>query len=299
MAVLAVAGGVDAAPFLVRPLKGRAAAAGFEIGGLIAGRRGDDDSLLLLPDPFGLDEAALFGGVRNEGGAIAVVGAAPAENGVRTHAFAGDSVADDAVAGVHLAGLRARIDVTHACRPMGAPGIVTAARDRIVVSIDGRPAFEVLAEGLPEAMREDLRRALGRVFLALPIDPERADFAPGTFVVRSVVGLDAGNGLVAVAAEVRVGDVVSFVVKEPMGARGDLEAMLGRLAGGPPPAFGLYFDGAARGATLYGTAGVDAAVIRRRLGDIPLIGVMGNAEIAPGPLGPVVHHHTGVLALYA
>ena len=64
-----------------------------------------------------------------------------------------------------------------------------------------------------------------------------------------------------------------------------------------PPAFGVYFNCAARGEALYGRPDVDTEVIREILGEFPLIGFFGGYELARVPAGLQLYSYTGVLVL--
>jgi small ligand-binding sensory domain FIST len=72
---------------------------------------------------------------------------------------------------------------------------------------------------------------------------------------------------------------------------------LGAAMAGAAPRFGLYFNCAARGTSLYGLPGIDAAYLSGAFGELPIVGFFGNAEIAPLRGRNRVFTHTGVLAL--
>jgi small ligand-binding sensory domain FIST len=76
--------------------------------------------------------------------------------------------------------------------------------------------------------------------------------------------------------------------------------MLGRVTADPPASpwsFGLYFNCAGRGSSLYGLSGIDSAFLSRQFGDLPIVGFFGNAEIAPLRGVNRLFTYTGVLAL--
>src|SRR5204863_128938 len=81
-----------------------------------------------------------------------------------------------------------------------------------------------------------------------------------------------------------------------LGARRTLQTALNRLAG-PPPAFGIYFDCASRGTTLYGVDGLDLDLIEKSLGPFPLLSLRTSFELGPAGDALGVHLFTGVLAL--
>jgi small ligand-binding sensory domain FIST len=72
--------------------------------------------------------------------------------------------------------------------------------------------------------------------------------------------------------------------------------MVSQLAGrlSSPPKAGIYVSCVARGAALFGEAGVETALIREGLGEFPLIGFFANGEISRDRL----YGHTGVLTLF-
>jgi small ligand-binding sensory domain FIST len=91
-----------------------------------------------------------------------------------------------------------------------------------------------------------------------------------------------------------------LVLREAQAAREDLKEMLRRVrqaAEGIGCRFGFYFNCAARGTSLHGVPGIDSAYISGSLGDLPIIGFFGNAEIAPLRGANFLFTHTGVLAL--
>ena len=57
---------------------------------------------------------------------------------------------------------------TIACGLIGGAHRVTAARDNILIELDGRPAYEVFAEAAGP-LAADMRRALAYVFVAIPL----------------------------------------------------------------------------------------------------------------------------------
>jgi small ligand-binding sensory domain FIST len=143
---------------------------------------------------------------------------------------------------------------------------------------------------------------LAYVFVGLPADPSKNSVAPGEYLVRNIVGLDPGAGILAVAEEIFAGERMLFTLRDGQRAREDLRQMLERQAeslGGKSPSLGMYFNCCARGSSLYGMDGIDTAYIRQLLGEFPLIGLFGSFEL--GPLGRKNHllAYTGVLALIA
>src|SRR5260370_14644954 len=92
------------------------------------------------------------------------------------------------------------------------------------------------------------------------------------------------------------GDRVTFTLRDGMGARRTLQSALDRL-GSAPPAWGVYFDCASRGSTLYGVDGLDLDLIRKSLGSFPLLSLRTRFELGPSRDGLGVHPFTRLLAL--
>jgi small ligand-binding sensory domain FIST len=182
--------------------------------------------------------------------------------------------------------------LTQGCSPIGPIRRVTAARENVLLTIDERPALDVLKEDIGELLSRDLQRLAGLVFAGFPV----AGSDTGDYLVRNLVAIDVQRGWLAVAQTVAPGDRVLFCRRDPASAAADLERMLGDVKRRAPavPRAGLYFSCVARGPNLFGEAGRELATIRKALGDFPLAGFFGNGEIAHDR----VYGYTGVLALF-
>jgi small ligand-binding sensory domain FIST len=196
--------------------------------------------------------------------------------------------------------LETHIDITQGCQPITQAMTITKAERNLIHEIDHQPALEVFAKLLKGPLAEDLRRALMVLFVGLPADRSENSVAAGKYLVRNIIGLDPEKGIVAVADQVSEGQSMNFVLRDGQRARDDLQEMLQRQLArlnGQKPDFGFYFNCCARGSSLYGIPGIDAAYIKQALGDFPLIGMFGGYELAP--LGRANHlfAYTGVLVL--
>ena len=111
---------------------------------------------------------------------------------------------------------------------------------------------------------------------------------------------DGGRPALAVAEPVRVGQTIRFTVRDAIGARDDMKAMLdeqAQLRGTDGARFGLYFKCAGRGSALYGQPGLDSELIQRCFGGLPVVGIESSFEVAPTCGRPRIHMFTGVLLL--
>ena len=89
------------------------------------------------------------------------------------------------------------------------------------------------------------------------------------YVVRPFAIAESDRPALAVAEPVRAGQTIRFTLRDAIGARDDMKAMLDEQAEArdtSTPRFGVYFNCAGRGSALYGQAGLDPELIRRRFG---------------------------------
>ena len=258
-------------------------------------------SLMLLPDPRGLDPAALLGGLAEGLGPVPVVGAVAAAPGepielCNTQHLSGGLV------GLALSGPVPVIGVAQGCMPIGEPYAVTRAEGNVVQQIAGRPALDVLREAIQTVENAEERIPRAGLFAGLAMDPAKSPLERGDFLVRNLVGVDRQSGAVAVGERVRVGQTIQFQLRDARASREDLEAALASLRSrlaGRRPVFGCYFNCAGRGQGLYGQPDHDVTVIREALGPFPLAGFFGNGELAPVGRRNFFHTYTGVLLVIA
>jgi small ligand-binding sensory domain FIST len=197
------------------------------------------------------------------------------------------------VSGVLFAsGVAVATGLSQGCSPIGPVRTVTAARQNVLIEIDGRPALDVFKEDIGEILARRLERVAGYIHAAFPV----AGSDTGDYLVRNLVGIDPQRGLLAVGAQVASGDRILFVRRDRAAAEEDLVRMAGRLkraAAGPPKA-GLYFSCVARGPNLFGPDSAELKILQRELGEFPLVGMFCNGEISNNRL----YGYTGVLTLF-
>ena len=204
-----------------------------------------------------------------------------------------DGLGGNGFAGLMLApGIAVATGLTQGCIPIGPVHRIDEARDNVVMVIDARPALTVFTEDIGPRLAGDLRRVGGLIFAGLPVTGSDT----GDYLVRNLMAIDPGRGWLVLGAEVEAGDPIVFCRRDPESARRDMVRMVSQLAGrlSAPPKAGIYVSCVARGAALFGEAGVETALIREGLGEFPLIGFFANGEISRDRL----YGHTGVLTLF-
>ncbi|MGI9336184.1 MAG: FIST signal transduction protein [Gammaproteobacteria bacterium] len=210
-----------------------------------------------------------------------------------THLMANGQLTGGTVAGVLLdSNVAVSTRLSQGCLPIGPRREITGCRQNLLIELDGRPALEVFREDIGEELNRDLSRVGGLIFAALPI----AGSDTGDYLVRNLLGLDPGDGVVAIGENVAPGDTVMFCRRDPHSAGEDLRRMLRELASrlDGPPAGGLYYTCLARGPNLFGPNSEELRLIKQELGSFPLAGFFGNGEISHDRL----YAYTGVLTVF-
>ena len=182
--------------------------------------------------------------------------------------------------------------MTQGCQALGDPLTITAAEGNLILEIEGRPAVEAYERTLSDPRHPGLRQMTPHLLAGIG---ERGSGGRSNYVVRPFAVADGDRAALAVAEPVRAGQTICFTLRDAIGARDDMKAMLDEQAearGADAPKFGFYFNCAGRGSALYGQAGLDPELIRRRFGALSLAGIESSFEIAPdlrAPAHPHVH----------
>lgn len=212
-------------------------------------------------------------------------------------AVEGGLLLDDDLADVHAVGAffpaPARVAVAQSHQPIGKPLLVTRSEGRSLIELDSKPAVEALTalSELPGVHGEALQ------FVGLGLSPRPGEaFHDLDFVSIPLLGIDEEQGSIETGAPVPEGHSVCFTLRDGMGARRTLQRALDGLSGAPP-SFGVYFDCASRGSSLYGVEGLDLGLIGKALGPFPLLALRTSFELGPSGDGIGVHLFSGVLAL--
>ncbi len=184
-------------------------------------------------------------------------------------------------------------DHTQGCSPIGPVHQITRAEQNIAVTLDDRPALEVMKEDIGEVLSKRLSQIGGYVFAALPI----RGVDTNDYLVRNLVGIDPNQGLVAVGDSLEEQQQLMFCRRDGNTARDDMERMLERLKSrlqGTTIRGGIYISCLGRGRNQFGADSEELKLIRGSLGTFPLVGFFANGEIYNGRL----YGYTGVLTLF-
>jgi len=292
---------VNAKRVFVPSLRGRAREVALELAAAVKPALGQTNLLCIFADTYNMSAEPFLAALEAELPGVVVVGGGASEDGSigETFQFCGDTVSSNSVAAMLISGdFDLNIGASLACTQIGPMHQVTEVRDNVIISLDGRPAYEVFAEAAGP-LADDLRRALAFVFIGIPLDVDAGRLERGRFMVRNIVGASEEHGVIAVAHHPQVGEALGLVLRNAERARADLKATLEEMQSksAGPAAFGLYFDCVSRGSGLYNMPGHDSAYIRQYLGPIPVAGFFTGFEIGPLADATGLLQYTGVLAL--
>jgi small ligand-binding sensory domain FIST len=224
--------------------------------------------------------------------------------------------------------------VTQGCMPVSRARVVTKADRNVVLQLDDEPALDVLLRDLnisldqPQAALEAMRATLVGLMRPAAAGGAASDgsavsrtgnFGPDV-LVRHIIGLDPNRRGVAVADQVESGMQLAFCQRNMQAARADLMRICAEVReelepeemtmatahalgaseaqAAPHPARriagAVYVSCSGRGGPHFGAPSAELQIVRRALGDVPLVGFFAGGEIARHHL----YGYTGVLTVF-
>lgn len=216
--------------------------------------------------------------------------------------------------------------VTQGCLPVAPVHEISAAEGNVITLLDGEPALDVLLRDLRISLDQP-QPAMAKVRATLVGLTNAGDDAVGRTGnfgadtrVRHIIGLDPARKGVAVAELVLPGMRLTFCQRNAAAARVDLVricaeireelepeemplAVASALAApeaqsAPNPARriagAVYVSCAGRGGPHFGAPSAELQIVRRALGDVPLVGFFAGGELARHHL----YGYTGVLTVF-
>ncbi len=222
--------------------------------------------------------------------------------------------------------------VTQGAQPVGPERTITASDGNLVLALDGQSALDVLlqergisldqpAQAMPKlrATLAGLRHAHAAGEGPGTALARRGQFGPDV-MVRHLIGVDPQRRGVAIGDMAPVGSQLAFCERHTEAARADLTRICAELReelepetqdhalahalsaseaeSAPHPARriagAVYVSCAGRGGPHFGAPSAELQVVRRALGDVPLVGFFAGGEIAYHRL----YGYTGVLTVF-
>lgn len=224
--------------------------------------------------------------------------------------------------------------VTQGCAPVSKSRVVTAADHNLVLELDGQAALDVLLDDLVVSLERPEEAILAvRSTLVGLVSAEAVQQRPGKqgavrstgnfgddVTVRHIIGLDPTRRGIAIADRVEAGAELAFCQRNRQAARADLMRMCAEireelepqdislevahalqdseLEASPHPARriagAVYVSCSGRGGPHFGGDSAELQIVRRALGDVPLVGFFADGEIARSHL----YSYTGVLTVF-
>jgi small ligand-binding sensory domain FIST len=151
---------------------------------------------------------------------------------------------------------------------------------------------------------DELSQALSATLVGLITAAEDVPTRPGQFgadtVVRHLVGVDRQHQVLAIAEQIEPGMRLAFCTRNAEAAqldlvriateiRAELESGAARHMAGA-----VYVSCSGRGGPHFGARHAELQVVRKALGDVPLVGFFAGGEIARHHL----YGYTGVLTVF-
>lgn len=252
------------------------------------------ETLLLLADPFSFPMDALFDAMP---AGVAVVGglaSAAGEPGGNRLWIDGVEHSNGAIGVVFPSGVVTTI-VSQGCRPIGAPWVVTRSDRHLVHELAGRPAVERLNELIASLSFEDRLAAQRGLHIGIVANDQTEEFTQGDFLIRAVMGIERASQALAVGANVEIGQVIQFQVRDPASASADLLQMLSvedRARDGA-----LVFTCNGRGTHLFPEPHHDAGMIDEVVTG-GIAGMFCAGEVGPIGTRNAVHGFTATLLAF-
>ncbi|MGE4240310.1 FIST signal transduction protein [Ramlibacter sp.] len=267
----------------------------------------------------------LFGGLAASRGAT--VQFAVGGNGtIRGHGRSG-GVFSGGLSGVAFGeGVTIVSRVTQGCQPVGREHVITASDGNLVLELDYAPALDILLAEVGISL-EDPKNAITalRATLAGLTDGSKdmvgrtGEFGSDV-LVRHLIGLDPGRRGVAIADKVETGMRLAFCQRNVQAAKADLTRICAEIREEVEPedmplavasalaaseaqaeptaarriAGAVYVSCSGRGGPHFGGPSAELQIVRRALGDVPLVGFFAGGEIARNHL----YGYTGVLTVF-
>ena len=220
--------------------------------------------------------------------------------------------------------------VTQGCQPISSNHTITACDGNVVTELDGQPALDVMLADLNISLDQP-REALAKVRTTLVGLSSPSDFLndarihrTGQFgadvLVRHLIGLDPSRKGIAITQTPTVGMTLAFCERNAQAAKADLIRVCAEIReeldpeefpletapalaassaeSAPQPARriagAIYVSCSGRGGPHFGAPSAELQIVRRALGDVPLVGFFAGGEIARHHL----YGYTGVLTVF-
>lgn len=270
--------------------------------GAVGTARASTRAYILLGDPYTTPTETLIQALDSITPDAPVVGgmASGASHAGENILLLDGDVLDEGAVGIRVAGA-VRVDtvVSQGCRPIGDTLLITRAEGNMIATLGGQNALDAARQILDMLKPKEQELVQNGLYLGIVINEYQPAFGRGDFLVRSVQGVDADTGALAIAENVRAGQTVQFHIRDAETADEDLRALMAVAAkDDTAPAGGLVFSCNGRGVRMFDLPNHDVRSVLEAVPETPLAGFFAAGEIGPIGRKSFVHSHTASIALF-
>ena len=247
----------------------------------------DSAATILFADPYSFPVDGFVEQANGLLGDVPMIGgmASGAHGPGSTRLLLDGRVADRGAVGVVLEGpITVRALVSQGCRPIGPTMVVTRSEGNAILELAGVNALEQLEQIVAALDPDDQALVSAGLQFGVAMDEYAEEHERGSFLIRSVLGVDRDRKAVLVGDLVPVGRTVRFQVRDAETAADDLDHLLGafRTDCGLDSIEGvLLVSCSGRGSRLFNSAGHDVDAVRKSLATSVVAGFFATGEIGP------------------
>lgn len=188
-------------------------------------------------------------------------------------------------------------NLSQGCSPTGEKHTITKASENAALTIDKKPALEMLMHDMGISNYKELGDKAEEIFVGLCIPgSDKSDYT-----IRNIVGFDMDHSIFGINDFLAEDDEIVFCNRNKQTAIDDMQHMLDNIAkrlkkdsDGYQIKGGIYISCMGRGREQFGNNSEEIKMIHKTLGDFPLTGFFANGEIHNNKL----YGYTGVLTLF-
>jgi small ligand-binding sensory domain FIST len=176
--------------------------------------------------------------------------------------------------------------------------VITKAEENVVYELAGESALDRLRRELASLSSEERDLAMGGILAGIVIDENRAEYGPGDYLIRGLLGADEASGALMIGEPVRVGQTLRFHVRDASSADADLTDSLDLALAGERAVGALLFTCNGRGTRMFPHPDHDAQAVGVAVGSDAVAGFFCGGEIGPVGGQTFLHGFTATLAVF-
>ncbi len=265
-----------------------------------------DPALFFLTDPYSFPVDALLVRIGEDHPNTKVFGgvADGASRPGEARLLLGNQTYTEGAIAVMVSGVGVESVVSQGCRPIGKPHIVTSAERNEVLSLAGKPAFDVLKSTYDQLPTQDKAKVEQGLHLGIAMTELKDNFEYGDFLIRNVIGIDEAKRCFALSDYVRMGRTVQFHIRDALSASAELESMLKKAKAemdhsrNAAARAALIFSCNGRGSWLFPEPNHDAEMVNKVLGKLECAGFFAAGEIGSVGDQAFLHGFTASVAVF-